>query len=217
MQTTDWVLAAGALGTTCFGIVEALKWTFVGVAGFGQIKRLLGTTLTEALALAYGPSWEELLKAQYREDAQGQGAVGKSLRQGVRIGLNADNAKAIAAELGTVDGAALLDAIQAAEKGEDGDEATKAKRRAAIGRFEVAADARISSALSKAQDVYLGTLRMTAGGLAIVIAQLAGTALGPDIDFLRRLLLGVAAVPLAPIANDVVGALQAATKALKAK
>ena len=31
------VLAVGALGTASFGIVEALKWTGVGLFGFGKI------------------------------------------------------------------------------------------------------------------------------------------------------------------------------------
>ena len=36
------VLAVGALGTAAFGIVEALKWTPIGLFGFGQIKPRYG-------------------------------------------------------------------------------------------------------------------------------------------------------------------------------
>jgi hypothetical protein len=210
-QASDWILAAGALGTTCFGIVEASKWTFVGVAGFRCIENILGEQLSNALQLAYGPKWLDLLKAQYREDAPGQGTIGKSLRQGVRLGLNKDNAVVIANELGTIKGEALQNAVAAAEAGDD----LSPEQRAVIGRFEAAADARITSALAKAQDVYLGTVRVMAGLLAIVIALVAGGNL--EIPLFQSALLGIAAVPLAPIANDVVGALQAATKALKAK
>jgi hypothetical protein len=87
--------------------------------------------------------------------------------------------------------------------------------RAAIGRYELAADVRINSALSSAKDAYLGGIRCTAAILAIVIAQLIAPMIGARWN--TALVLGVAAVPFAPIANDLVGAIQAATKALTAR
>ena len=101
------IAAAGALGTACFGIVEALKWTPLGAAGFGQIQRYLGPELQAALRVAYGSDFERLLRAQYRQDSQHQTLIAKSLRQGVRIGLNSKNAEAIATFLGTVEPSGL--------------------------------------------------------------------------------------------------------------
>ena len=213
------VAAAVALGTACFGIVEALKWTPLGTAGYGQIPKYLGPNLQEALRVAYGEDFQRLLQAQYRQDSQHQTTIAKSLRQGVRIGLKSNNAEAIARFLGTVHPAALEAAVANVEAGV----ALSDADRGAIGRFELAADARIDSALSRAQDVYIGTVRCAASVLAIVLAEVTAFILGPGVagegpqTWLVGLLVGIVAVPLAPIANDVVSALQAATRALRAR
>jgi hypothetical protein len=212
------VAAAGALGTASFGIVEALKWTPLGAAGFRQIHVYLGADLEGALRVAYGDEFSRLLEAQYRQDSQHQTLIGKSLRQGVRIGLTPENAPAIARFLGTIDPNGLRAAAVAVQNGQ----ALTDDERGALGRFELAADARIASALSRAQDVYLGTVRCTASAISIAFAEVASFLLGtesvapglPSV-WVVGLLVGIVAVPLAPIANDVVGALQAATKALR--
>ncbi|HWX78817.1 MAG TPA: hypothetical protein VNZ02_01905 [Steroidobacteraceae bacterium] len=212
---STFIAGAGALGTACFGIIEGLKWTSLGEAGFGQIIKYLGPELLDALKIAYGPQYQKLLRAQYRQDSQTQAAIAKTLRQGVRIGLTTTNAASIAGFLGSVDAAALTSAAGSVAKGANltGDD------RAAIGRFELTVDARIDSALSSAQDVYLGTLRCVAALLAVGIAEavvaIPGVVTGAT--WATALLLGIVAVPFAPIANDLVGALQAATKALKAR
>jgi hypothetical protein len=208
---STFIAAAGALGTACFGIVEGLKWTSLGEMGFGQITRYLGPALLGALRVAYGPEYERLLRAQYRQDSQTQAGVAKTLRQGVRIGLTGQNAADIAGFLGNVDAPALTAAAKNIAAATD----LSAENRAAIGRFELAVDARIESALSRANDVYLGSIRFTAAALAILIAQLVAWILGAS--WAIALVLGIVAVPFAPIANDVLGALQAATKALKAR
>lgn len=206
-----FVAAAGALGTACFGIMEGLKWTPLGEAGFGRIKSFLTADLLGALSIAYGPQSEGLLRAQYREDSQSQSAIAKTLRQGIRIGLTSTNAAAIARFLGTVDPQALSTAAENIRKGMD----LSSADRFAIGRFELAVDARIDSALAKAKDDYLGTIRCTSALLAVLIAELIAAILGKD--WRVALVLGVMAVPFAPIANDVVGAVQAATKALRGR
>lgn len=209
-NVSTFVGAAGALGTACFGIVEGLKWTPLGEAGFGQITKYLGSELLDALRNAYGPEYKELLRAQYRQDSQTQAAIAKTLRQGVRVGLTSANASGIAEFLGTVNASALTTAAAKLAQGShlSGDD------RSAIGRFELAVDARIESALSSAQDVYLGTVRIVASLIAILIAEAVAQML--SVSPLTGLVLGIVAIPFAPIANDLVGALQAATKALKA-
>ena len=44
------ILAVGALGTASFGIVEGLKWTRMGTAGFNQLWKILDGPIMEALA-----------------------------------------------------------------------------------------------------------------------------------------------------------------------
>jgi hypothetical protein len=208
------VAAAGALGTACFGIVEALKWTPLGEAGFAQITKFLGPDLLGALQVAYGAQYEKLLRAQYRQDSQQQTLIGKSLRQGVRLGLTPNNADALATYVGTVAPKALQSAASSVANGV----ALSAADQNAIGRFEMAVDARIDSALSQAQDVYLGTIRCAASVLAIGIAEAVQYMLdmgnASPTNYFGALVVGLVAVPLAPVANDVVAALQAATKAL---
>jgi hypothetical protein len=211
------VAAAGALGTACFGVIEALKWTPLGESGYGQIPRYLGSDLLGALRIAYGTQYERLLRAQYREDSQQQTGIAKALRQGVRIGLTASNAEAVAVYLGSVPPQALKKAVEAAATNSDGTATLSSDDRGALGRFELAVDARIDSALSRAKDVYLGTIRVTASLLAIAIAEGVAAVLGDasHLSQIGALLVGIVAVPLAPVANDVVAALQAATKALR--
>ena len=202
------IIAVGALGTAAFGIVEASKWIgFVGEAGFGSARRILGR-LTETLEVAYGPAYDEVLRAQYRGN---QRELARTLRQGARVGLNAQNASQVAAFLGSIDGAALAAAVAAAERNGD----LTPTERGVIGRYELAADARIDAALALAQARYVGVARMLSSLVAVVIALGVGYAM--DVAPGTSILVGIAAVPLAPIAKDVASGIQAASKAMRSK
>ena len=159
------------------------------------------------LRTAYGQDYETLLLGQYRGDSA---ELARTLRQGVRVGLTAEHAEKVAVFLGTVDGAVLEEAVKKAESGHD----LPSELRNVIGRFELAADARIDAGLAKAQSVYATTLRVTASILALGIAGVVGLSLG---RFWQGMLIGLCAVPLAPVAKDLVSALHAATAALKGK
>jgi hypothetical protein len=200
------VLATGALGTAAFGIIEALKWTRLGHAGFGSITKLLGPLLN-TYAIAYGPDWERLLRAQYRGD---RAELARVLRQGVRVGLTTDNAPDLANFLGTVDPAELSEAATRAAQGDE----LPAELRNVLGRFELAVDSRIDAALALAREHYTGTARVAASAVALGIAITVGIMLN---DLFRAVLVGVAAVPLAPIAKDLVSALQATSAALRGR
>ena len=199
------ILAVGALGTAAFGIVEGLKrWSVIGDAGFGTIMRILGPILA-ALRGAYGPDAEALLRAQYRGDSQ---ELGRLVRQGARLGLSAENAEELAASLDVVPGAALRDAAAAVVAGSD----LTPEQRNVIGRFEIAVDARIEAATTLAQAQYSGTMKIAASIVAIALALLVGWRL--CVDLLHALVVGLAAVPLAPIAKDVAAGLRAAAQAM---
>lgn len=75
----EMVLAAGALGTAAFGIVEGLKWTRLGELGFSKIEETLGSALMPALKVAYGPQYVSLLRAQYRQ-GRGKGELPRRSR-----------------------------------------------------------------------------------------------------------------------------------------
>jgi hypothetical protein len=216
------ILAAGALGTAAFGIVDGLKATAIGAAGFPALTAMLGPLKT-ALAKAYGDEYLELLKAQYR-DRRGTGPLSRTVRQGVRLGLTKDNAAQLATFLGEgiVDRSSLAGI---AEKIATGVKLTDSER-GLLGRFELAVDTRIEAAVALAEEKYKLTTQWWASGTAVALALIAAWALGtqkPDflvwekVLFIKGMIVGLVAVPLAPIAKDVASALQSATKALKAR
>jgi hypothetical protein len=207
----DLVLAAGALGTAAFGIVEGLKrWRFLGEAGFAVIIRVLGP-IVDTLKAAYGPDVETLLRAQYRGS---QDEFARILRQGARIGLTRDNAAAVAATLAIVDAGLLQQAAAAVDAGQE----LPANLRNVLGRYELAVDARIDAALTLAQAHYAAAARIGASMVAIVIALTVGFFYTTEPrERGLALLVGLAAVPLAPIAKDVVSALKATVDALRAR
>jgi hypothetical protein len=202
------VLAAGALGTAAFGIVEALKvFPWLGEAGFVVVLRYLAP-VQNALEVAYGGDAMRLLKAQYRGDTA---LLTRVIRQGVRIGLTPDNAEAIAAALRVVDGQQLK---AAAEEVWQGGELSNESRNV-LGRFELAVDARIDASLTLAQDHYVRSVRISATVVALVIALVVARLLSVPLRY--GLIVGLAAVPLAPIAKDVVTAIKSAAEALRAR
>lgn len=209
----ELILAAGGLGIAAFGIVEGLKWSRLGVAGFGPGMRLLGQ-LTEALAVAYGPDWSEFLKAQYRQ-GRVSGELPRTIRQGVRAGLRRESAEEIAEQLGFPEPGKLG---EVAEKLTQGKKLTKDES-TLLGRFELAADARIDAALGLSDSRYVVAQRVAAGFWALFIALAVAFFVGRNEPETWGLafLVGLTAVPLAPISKDVVNALQAAEQALRAR
>jgi len=202
------ILATGALGTAAFGIVEALKWTRLGEAGFRAILKVLGPII-ELLRTAYGPDFQNLLRAQYRGD---QRDLTRVIRQGVRVGLTAANANQAARFLGMIDGERLTEAARQVEEGQE----LSAELRNVLGRFELAVDTRIDAALMLAKSRYVGATRVTSSIIAILIAVAVGVFLGEGYMF-QAILVGIAAVPLAPVTKDLVSALQSASKAIRLK
>ena len=209
--------AAGTLGTACSGIVDGLKWTPLGMAGYPRLHKLLGSELMDAVRTTYGARWDQLLRSQYRQD-WARSPIGTTLRQGVKAGLNTNNAPAIAKFLGNIDGGALAGAVERAQRHEpptDDDSAV-------MSRFEQALDTQIEGALAGAQDFYHSSLKLVAGILAIGMSELTAYLAGGfpgwiGGGWLTGMLVGIVAVPLAPLANDVANALQATSVALRGK
>ena len=210
LTISDLVLATGALGTAAFGIVEASKWIpAVGEFGLRQGLKRLGP-LMHTLRVAYGPDYLPLLRGQYRGD---QKDLVRTLRQGMRVGLTRENAGEIAQYLGALDAERFVAAAVAVQSGNE----LTAEQRNLIGRYELAADARVDAAMAVAQANYGGMARSLASVVSLGIAIIAAQTLEPKPDFVTAVLIGVAAVPLAPIAKDLAAGLAAASKALRAR
>ena len=211
----EMLLAAGALGTAAFGIVEGLKWLGLDRSGFSKIPGTLGKALMGALGNAYGPDYLTLLVGQY-QNGRAKGELPRSLRQGMRIGLRPDNAAGMAEHVGVVE---AKDMTAIAEKLRDG-VALEAAEKSVLGRFELAVDARIDAALSFAERTYLGCVRWSAIVLSVLLALVAAWVIRGKVggfEWETALIVGVAAVPLAPVAKDLSKALHAAANAIGAR
>lgn len=151
------------------------------------------------------------------------------MRQGIRIGLTPDNAESAARAIGgsLVSPEALRYAAAAVAASDSGELPTAV--RATLARFELALDARIESAMGLAEGDYVGGARTLAMVASVALALAAAASIetathdarwlfGMTGEMLvKALVVGIAAVPLAPVANDLAGALQAVTKSLRRK
>ena len=218
LPLAEMVLAAGALGTAAFGIVDGFKFSLkFASAGFGQIKSSLGLKTYACLERAYGQGFEEILRGHYLKDRT-KGDIVRTLRQGVRIGLSPANAEAIAREIGSVvDGKRLKTISGKVEGAKD----LSPEEQSILARFELAMDTRIEAALALADNKYSSRMRSSAFLVAFLLAIVAFFSLEDQglverKDFVYAVFVGLAAVPLAPIAKDVATALQSAAKGIRA-
>lgn len=215
----DIVIAIGALGTAAYGIVDGFKF-FRGwaAAGFRRIQDTLGTAVYQSLEIAYGTDFEKILTSQYIKDRT-KGDIVQSLRQGTRVGLTPENAGTMARSLGIQINPDKLTVI--AQKIATGGTLNSSERNI-LSRFELAVDARIDAALSLAETRYVATMQLRASIVAISLAFAAtyfmettsNVATVNSSDFLLAFVVGVMAVPIAPIAKDVASGLQSAARAV---
>lgn len=204
------VLATGALGTASFGIVEALKWTLVGVIGFREIPRSLGEGVMMSLETAYGTDATQYLKSLYRK-GRTSGELLRAIRQGARVGLRGDATHGLDDQLGAVvDSEALEHIAEALGEGKD----LSDTQMGVLGRYELALDARVEAALARADSIYVGAARSLAAIVSIVIALAAWLYPQSTIEFHQALIVGVAAGPLAPIVKDASKAMNGVAGAL---
>lgn len=224
---TTLLASAAALGTASFGIVEGLKafrpW---GTAGFGGLVKSLNPLLS-ALKISYGDDAIEVMAGQYRID-RAKGALRKTIRQGVRIGLTEETAPQLASMVGNVIVSEDLTRVAAIlATGKKLDDAS----RSILGRFELAVDARIDAAFARAERTYRASMLWSAMGVSVFLACLSAFLLlksgeigsgttgfeGNLASYVLALMVGIIAVPIAPIAKDVTKAISAASSALKAR
>jgi len=228
-ELTTWITATGAVGTAAFGILESLKSTWIGTSGSDRIKAVLGPEYWEALKGVYGEGLDDLVRETFR---RGTEPLSEMLKTGLRLSLvKADTAKKLGAgvprengepELGLAvahlrDGArkALAADATASQTPTEAENRLESESRAVLGRFEALMGARVDAAVCAAQRSFSAAMQR----YAIVIAvggSLAATAV-LDVDWWQGLLVGVEAVPVAPVAKDPVGVLGHSRTALRAR
>jgi hypothetical protein len=209
------------------GKAKSKQPALAGGRGWPAAQRADLTPLLDALQAAYGSDVLPLLKAQYRS-GRSKGDLPRSLRQGVRIGfgvMQEDDLVHAALGLG-IDEKTAKEAAAAMMEGRNqrppaSGETNAApapvskEQRSALARLETTIDARIDAALVLAEVQYVMQTKAIATAVALLIAFGVGHALKADL--VVAFMIGIAAVPLAPVAKDLSTALQEAVRALKTK
>lgn len=220
-------LLTGSLGTASMGLVETVKRMSPWFASIGR-KRLLevmGPNAKLALEGAYGSGIESVLTAAFRH---GDEELSRVLRNGVKVGFATCKpehqelvARAFGQEPGRLVAALAVDPESTPASAEA--EARLRDARHALGQFEMAVDMRVDAAVVSSSDVYAGTMQLTAGVVAIALALIGAYNTMPDVvdergaHWVKALMIGIAAVPVAPLANDLAGALKTAAAALRGR
>lgn len=217
---TTWLLAASAIGTAAFGVVEVLKRTSLGESGADIVVNALGSPGVDALRRLYGDQYKALVRQAFRGDRAKLGAM---LKNGLRLALrDPDAVDGLAKELGQ-DAKQLKEAVDeltaaAAEGTSEADSASAdqfIEFRARVADYELAVDARIEAALAAGSARYAATMRLIAVFVAVIGTVGAHFLLGGTPgNVAKAFVLGVLAVPIAPIANDLVSLLQKAAEFL---
>jgi hypothetical protein len=212
------IIAIGALGTAAFGLVDTTKAVRGGISnrGFGFIRTALepfDVALTQALGDNPGCDWRAMMRSHWinGRPKDEQKGIAVSL---IQLGLTAETAPALA-RAGQVAPDALKAVVVALTSGDD----LTPVQLNVLGRFKATIESRIDAAYERAEQVYRNTARAAAGVVAILLALAAvwivkGTA-GTSAEYLAAFLVGLVAVPLAPISRDVASALSTAATALR--
>jgi len=209
------ITAIGALGTAAFGLVDATKAFWGGVSNFG-LPGLIGTAarfsaaLDRALGTTKGKAeWRRVVRSHWinGRPRDEQKAIVKSL---IRLGLDPATAGALA-KAGHVEPESLK---AAAEKLQKGGVLTETDLNV-LGRLDASVEAQLDAAFDRADQLYRNVSRVFAGVFSIGLAYLAAWALEWQGGALA-LVVGLLAVPLAPIAKDLASSLQAAAAAMRA-
>jgi len=217
----------------------------VSAFGYRHLKPVY-TALSPALRVALGQSWEAVLRGHWVNGAprdQQIGTVVAMVRLGLTQDnpqaildnlLGGEGALSVAdyplkaADLGRA--VAYLKNPEALSPAEEADheegyaQAVESQQAFdALGRFDALVRARLEAAFDLADHEYRGRVRLTAAVASIVLSLICAAAYVQTTAKVNSMqvyalaaVLGLLAMPLAPIAKDVTSALKAASGALKA-
>jgi hypothetical protein len=219
---SEYITAAGALGTAAYAVVDGSKAVRGGVSnyGFDFILNVAETlwpkspNLPKPLKL---DSAVETLRANWLNGAQlaDQKAIAKSL---VKLCLSADTAPHFASVTGV--NPELL--INVATKLSTGEPMTQAETDV-FGRFDLILTAFLDKGYQRADQSYRNNAKAWSMVVSVILAFLGGWVINGGafaayfwtIDMGKALLTGLLATPLAPIAKDLSSALAAGVKAVQ--
>ncbi len=219
------IVAAGALGTAAYGVIDGLKTSsFISCFGFGHLRRQLDR-FSPVFRAAYGDDYAEVLALYYAKDRASE-AFMADLRQNVRLGLSALKEEGIREIEDVLQGrspehiALLTNVREALAAGED------PERQAQIdfARLEALVMSRLDAGAAAAENAFKGKMKLSATVAALALSFLglsvlvcAGEMVLSGASIGLALMVGIVAVPIAPVAKDVASGLNAAMKALRAR
>ncbi len=225
-------LLTGSLGAASMGLVETAKRVNPWFASVGRRRLLevMGNDAVVALQGAYGIGVGTVLDAAFRQSDE---ELSRVLRNGVKVGFATctdDDKRKVAAAFGQ-EASRLVAALRVDPERPVADAAEDAAlrdARHALGQFEMAVDMRVDAAVASSSDVYAGWMQLTSGVVAIVLALAGALATAPEVAtaedqaawnryLVKALMIGLAAVPVAPLANDLAGALKSAAAAVRGR
>lgn len=231
-QLANFIGAAGGLGLAAAGLVDATK-AFAGGSsniGFRQIVNTL-RPFDAALTIAVGPGadWQHMLWAHWinGRSKDEQKAIAKSL---IRLGLSPQTAPILAAAAGLSETILTAATVSIA----NGVPLT-GEQLNILGRLDAVVETRLDAAFERADQAYRNVSKVLAAAVSVILAVGAGGILYADDlakavaattsnglagyftsrQFALALILGIVAVPLAPISKDLISALGTAMRGLK--
>jgi hypothetical protein len=206
--------AIAALGTAAFGLVDASKAFGGGISnvGYGFIASAL-YPYEAALRVINERDPYAVPKANWLNgmDKAEQKAIARNL---IRLGFTFTTASAIAPFV-LPDNAEALSTI--ALKMESGATPTEPEL-AILARFDAIIDARLDAAFERADQKYRNISRATAAATSVVLAVLGAMLVYGTVQWkiiFLGLIVGVIAVPIAPIAKDLSSGISTAIATFK--
>lgn len=213
----EMIAAIAALGVAAQGLVDTSKFFNGGIsrAGLGYIREALAP-FARGLEVAAGPNPFTTIEANWingvPKDEQKQATLNL-----IRLGLTGTTADGLALDVESVDGPRLQTVAEKLEAGEKLEESDLAL----LARFDSVVDVRLSAAYERADQYYRNSAKLAAGVVSLFLSLLV-VAASPGItgyrgpaEFMVALLIGLIAVPLAPVSKDLTSAISTAVKALK--
>ncbi len=208
--------AVAALGTAAFGLVDVTKPFKGGISnvGYSFISSAL-QPFEPALRTINGEEPYAVVKANWL-NGMGKTEQKAAARNLIRLGFNAQTTATIAGHVLPDNGELLIATARKIESGETPSE----PELAVLARFDAIVDARLDAAFERAEQQFRNTSRVAAAAIAIVLSEVgAAVVIYPDFGlshFILALLIGLVAVPVAPIAKDLSSAISKAAWAFKA-
>lgn len=207
--------AIAALGMAAFGIVDVTKPFNGGISNVGYhfIESAL-KPFESALKTIDAEEPYAVVKANWLNGV-GKAEQKTAARNLIRLGFNARTAATIAGHVVPDNNDPLIEIARKMESGETPSETELA----ILARFDAIIDARLDAAFERAEQQFRNTSRVAAAATAIVLAEVGAAVVSEDFGpshFILAFLIGLVAVPIAPIAKDLSSAISTAAGAFKA-